>query len=52
MSLHFNGIGGPTQAEYDVKPAVDVTGNLTVMKIATLWHLRSIFLGGIFTSIF
>ena len=34
MIFHFNGIGGPTQAEYDVKPAVDVTGNLTVTEIA------------------
>ena len=32
--FHFNGIGGPTQAGYDVKLAVDVTGSLTVMKIA------------------
>ena len=28
------GHGGPTQAEFDMKPAVDVTGNLTVTEIA------------------
>ena len=34
MTFHLNAVGGPTQAEYDVKPAVDVTGSLTVAKIA------------------
>ena len=34
MTFHLNGVGGPTQDEHDAKPAVDVTGNLTVTKIA------------------
>ena len=32
--FHLNDFGGPTQAEYDMKPDVDVTGNLAIMKVA------------------
>ena len=28
------GYGGPARAEFNMKPAVDVTGNLTITKIA------------------
>ena len=31
--FHLN-YGGPTQAEFDMKPSVDVTGNLSITKIA------------------
>ena len=32
--MNSTGSGGPTQAEFNKKPAVDVTGNFTITKIA------------------
>ena len=37
------GSGGPTQAEFNKKPAVDVTGNLTITKIANAVTVINIF---------
>ena len=33
-TFNLNDIGGPTQGEYDMKPEVDVIGNLAIMKVA------------------
>ena len=32
--FHIGGTGGPTRAEYEMKPEIDVTGNLVVTKVA------------------
>ena len=34
--FNLNGFGGPTQAEYDMKPEVDVAGNLVITKVANV----------------